>query len=483
MAGWTEKGGFARRSIATSFVATSVLTASSALAADDMPPCLQCITVRLEHPVVVRGPSPHEPDAPVSVIKLPGGGFRGFIAGGTTVAVDGPAPTALGGPAEVVLSPGPPGSPSDCGRWITTAMQGLGVLYGLIHDETRCSNPNGSYKSMSIAKSVDYGLTWNVLGPVISSDDADVAHSQGEGDCTAVDGHDGYWYAYCLRRRDGRNTVARAPIENPAPGKWRKWTGRGWDAPGVGGTGQALAGFVGMSSAYWTDTGVILLLATLDSSLHLSVSEDKVYFGTVAEPLVLYDEYNWKRPAPTELYAYPSMVADQGLNNISSHFFLTYMYVPPNEDFTQRYLVTQEGWITSSDGPQYPQMRTALSRWISKDGRTWTTTGPTISPSHSYAHDSSLGYLMTAPPRQGIGMKLDECFSDLTGIGFLAEAGHCEAEGSTRRRSAGYVFRDDQRNTVALYGCLAGSGKYFVSNFADCENKGIRQRLLGFALR
>ena len=61
----------------------------SALAADGLPPCLQCIAVRLEHPVVVRGPSDHEPDAPISVIKLPDGTFRGFIGGGTTLAVDG----------------------------------------------------------------------------------------------------------------------------------------------------------------------------------------------------------------------------------------------------------------------------------------------------------------------------------------------------------------------------------------------------------
>ena len=78
-------------------------------------------------------------------------------------------------------------------------------------------------------------------------------------------------------------------------------------------------------------------------SLQLSISEDKVHFGTVPEPIILYDEYNWQRPAPTELYAYPSMVADRGFNNIARHFFLAYMYVPPNEDFSQRYLVAQEG--------------------------------------------------------------------------------------------------------------------------------------------
>ena len=32
-------------------------------------------------------------------------------------------------------------------------MQGFGVLYGLVHNETRCNDPHGSYKSMSIAQS------------------------------------------------------------------------------------------------------------------------------------------------------------------------------------------------------------------------------------------------------------------------------------------------------------------------------------------
>jgi len=477
-----DLGRFAALLAILSVAAVSGAAVDRALAADGMPPCLQCITVRLEHPVVVRGPSPYEPDAPVSVIKLPNGGFRGFVAGGTSLAVDGPTPAALGERSRVVLTPGPPGGPSDCGRWITTVMQGLGVLYGLIHNETRCSDPNGSYKWMSIAKSEDYGLTWNVLGPIISSDDADVSHSQGEGDCTAVDGHDGYWYAYCLRRRDNNNIVARAPIENPAPGKWFKWSGRGWDAPGVGGTGAELNGFFGMSSAYWTGADLTLLLAA-NASLRLSISEDKVHFATLGAPIVLYDEDNWRRPARTELYAYPSLIAGRGFNNVADHFFLTYMYVPRNEDFTQRYLVAQEGWIAASSAPQFPQVRTALARWVDSNGHTYTTTGPTISSTHTYSYDGSLGYLMTAPPQQNSGVKLDECFSEQTGVGFLAPADHCAAEGSERRRPAGYVFRSEQPGTIALYGCMASGQARFMSNRSDCENRGAREYLLGYALR
>ena len=42
---------------------------------------------------------------------------------------------------------------------------------------------------MSIAKTTDFGLTWNVLGPIITPDQPNAPHSEGEGDCTGIDGH------------------------------------------------------------------------------------------------------------------------------------------------------------------------------------------------------------------------------------------------------------------------------------------------------
>jgi hypothetical protein len=484
MGTWSDGSGSFRKSIALCSVILGNAVINSAIAAEALPPCVECVTVRLDHPVVVYGPSPYEPDAPVSIIKLPDGKFRGFVAGGKTLAIDGDTPTTIGGVPHVVLPAGPPGSQSECGRWLTTVMRGLGTLYGLIHNELHCNAPYGTYKWMSIAKSNDYGLTWDILGPVITSDQPSTTHTEGEGDCTAVDGHNGYWYAYCLRRRDGKNIVARAPIENPGPGKWFKWTGFGWDAPGVGGLGTGLSGFVGMSAAYWSGHGVVLLLGSLPSAAQLSLSEDKVHFGTVGDPIILYDEYNSKRPAPSELYGYPSMVAaERGFNDITEHFFLTYMYIPPNEDFTQRYLVMQEGWIRASARPQMPQVRTALSRWIDADGRTWTTTGPTISREHSFTYDKALGYLMTAAPAGSATIKLDECFSDQTGVGFLVDAGHCGDQGSARRRPAGFAFRDEAPGTVPLFVCVAAGGTPFVSNRGDCESKGRRAVLLGFALQ
>jgi hypothetical protein len=238
-----------------------------------------------------------------------------------------------------------------------------------------------------------------------------------------------------------------------------------------------------MSSAYWTNADVTLLLGSLSTSLQLSVSEDKVHFGAVTDPLILYDAYDWTRPASTELYAYPSMIAAGGFNNVADRFFLTSMYVPPGADFSQRYLVAQEGRIEASAVAQSPQVRTALSRWIDADGDSWTTSGPTVSPQHSYSFDRGLGYVMTAPPQRSAGVKLDECFSEPGGQGFLAPAGRCAAAGSARRRPGGYVFQSQQPGTIALYSCRTRDDARFMSNRSDCEDKGLREGLLGFVLQ
>jgi hypothetical protein len=441
--------------------------------------------VKLEHPVVVRGPSRYEPDAPVSIIELPDGTFRAFAANATTVAIDGPTPFALGGRSKVVLERGPAGSPSECGRWLTSVLQGRGALYGLIHNEQHCDYREGeTYKSMAIARSEDLGLTWNVLGQIITAAEGPASGRQGgEGDCTAVDGHDGYWYAYCQRLRDWKNTVARAPGNDPVPRKWMKWSGTGWNAPGLGGAAMPLDPAIGMSSAYWTDADTVMVLAATSSSLRLSVTRDKLHFATVAEPIILYDVNDWKRPAASDLYAYPSMVAERGLNNIGRRFFLTYTYIPPGQDFTQRYLVMHEASIALAPTPQHPQVRVALSRWTSSDGGKWVTTGPPIAAGRSYAFDRQLGYVMTSPPDQSAGVKLDECFSARSGSGFLSEAGRCVAEGAERRRVAGFAFRFEQPGTIAIYSCLSRGYARYTSGRPDCDNDGTRDRVLGYVFR
>src|SRR5690606_27499761 len=85
-------------------------------------PCIECISVRVGPPVVVRGPFPDELDAPFTALKLSDGTIRAFTANGITFAVDGPSLWDLRGPRVPVLEPGPEGSINDCGRWLTTAL-------------------------------------------------------------------------------------------------------------------------------------------------------------------------------------------------------------------------------------------------------------------------------------------------------------------------------------------------------------------------
>jgi hypothetical protein len=62
--------------------------------------CIDCLKIRVGSPIVARGPGPDIED--FSVIQLPDGRFRGFIAGGRTYAVDGKNLWDMGGPRRLV---------------------------------------------------------------------------------------------------------------------------------------------------------------------------------------------------------------------------------------------------------------------------------------------------------------------------------------------------------------------------------------------
>ncbi|WP_024509514.1 hypothetical protein [Bradyrhizobium sp. ARR65] len=163
------------------------------------------------------------PDSPFTEIQLPGGKFRGFSASATTYAIDGTTPSDMSGAARPVLPPAPRGQPGESGEWIVhVERSGKGVL-GWVHDETGDA-PGQGLKSMSLTVSDDDGLSWRRLGQIITGTEPIIeGRITGEGDCTAVDGHDGYYYAYCLRNRDHGNIVARAPTDHPGPGNWKKY--------------------------------------------------------------------------------------------------------------------------------------------------------------------------------------------------------------------------------------------------------------------
>jgi hypothetical protein len=452
-------------------------------------PCPTCVSIRVGRPLVARGPSGpkgDEADVVLSVIKLRDGRFRAFSGNTIVYAIDGDTPWAIGGPARPVLGPGPKGSTSECGNWFSSVVPDGDKLVALVHNEQACNyRDNQTHKSMSVGISTDQGLSWNILGPILSGiEEPQKGKGSGEGDCTAVNGGDGYLYAYCLRVADWRTFVARAPLSDPAPGRWFKWDGTGWNVPGLRGHATPLAGPVGNSVAYW-ETGKRFFLLATRGSIWLSIGEDPLRFSTLAEPLLLYDSDSWQRPGPTDLYGYPSLMGEAGTNRLSDHFFLTYMYLPPGTDFTQRYIVMQDVWITRTSAPVAPQVGVALSRWKKPDGALWTTTGPAIENGDrmAYSYDRQLGFLMTAPPSVP-SVKLAECVGPSSGQPdyVLAEDGACSREGFRRLRSAGFVYRQERPGTVPLYRCIDPKGFHFGSTDKACENRGSNQRLLGFML-
>lgn len=472
-----------RPSLAAAAVAiAAVLAGPSQLAAQVPLPCAACVSVTIGPAMILRGPAGDENDAPFVALKLPDGRLRGFVSNTTTYAVDGASITDMGGTRRPVLRPGAKGTASDCGSWLTGLSREGATLWGLLHWEATCNYEKGeTHKSMGIATSTHDGLTWRILGTIIESGDKPSAGKlTGEGDCTMADGHDGYLYVYCLRPRDWKITAMRAPKTNPIPGQWMKWDGVGWDVPALGGFAAPLAGFPGHSAAWWVPQNLMLLLA-VEASLKLSLSSDKVRFAQVPEPLIPYDADEWNRPAPTPLYAYPSLVAPNGGNDVGDESFLSYAYVPPDAGFTERYLVAHEMRMTMQEQPVSPQVKLALSRYVTPGGENWTTSGvPAIAGERPrFTFEATLGYVMTAAPTS-TSILLEECVSASAGR-FLSDR-TCSSDLARRLRSAGYVYSEEQPGTRALYNCTRADSRFFASTDEACEQRGRPDRRLGFLI-
>ncbi len=484
-------------------LAVSAIGAASSAAAQTL--CPECLAIRLGPPQIVRGPSGAsgmESDAPFVVIKKSDGGFRGFTSNARTFAIEGSSPIDMGGAKRVVMQPGRKGTLSDCGNWLTGVLPVDNKLVGLVHGESDCDYEKGrTHKAMAIATSADEGLNWQFLGAIITNTDKPTPGKMtGEGDCTLADGGDGYLYVYCLRPSDWKITVARAARGNIAPGQWMKWdgqkNGQAWRIPALDRAGAPLAGFPGHSTAFYAPRKLMLLLA-VSKSLTLSFAADKVNFTRVPAPLILYDSDEWNRPSPDALYAYPSLVGESGTNSIGERGWLTYAYVPPNEDFTQRYLIVHEIAIVphatpprrteataKAEAPQgNPQVRVALARYKAADGRRWTSVAPAIEKGpRTFTLEKTLGDVMTAAPNAP-SERIEECVPAAGGaLEYRLSAGACDT-GFRRTRTAGFVYREEQPGTAPLYMCVARDGKRFAATEETCEGLGTREKRLGWLLK
>ena len=467
--------------------ATLAVAAVSGPARPSEPVCVACLGVRTGPPMVVRGPFPDELDNHFVALELPGGAFRGFSANGATYAIDGPDVRAMGGRRREVLAPGPAGSSSGCGRWLNGVVRSAGTVYGLVHQESGCDYDRGqTAKSMAIATSDDDGLTWTDLGLILTGADAPKAGAiTGEGDCTMVDGADGYLYAYCLRNTDWQTIVARAPVADPGPGNWRKYKDGRFDADAIGGAATAI-GFRGTASGYIRDFGSVATIA-IDpwfKGLRLSLSADKANFTDLDDPLLPIDAADWQRPADTGLIAYVSLVdpAD-GTNTVGRNFLIAYVYIPPGKDFADRYLVFQEVRLAMEPAPELATAGVALTRW--KDAGTGlyrTTSAPVVDA--GYTLDAPLGYLLTRAGDGNLTVELADCVADRPGGAdyLLAVDGECTG-GYARLATAGWAYAEPRAGTNPLYRCYAeAAGSHFASTASDCEGLGAVDRRLGYVL-
>ena len=451
--------------------------------------CLDCLEIRVGPPTVVRGPSYDELDAVFSALKLADGSFRGFSANGATYAIEGASLAQLSGPRRAVMDAGPPGSLNECGRWLTSVARAGDRVLGMVHQESICKyGPGGqTHKSMAIATSSDDGLTWTDLGTVITGTQTPQPGSiTGEGDCTMIDGLDGYLYAYCLRNTDWQTIVARAPLCDPT--NWHKYYEGGWTEPGLGGRSTDI-GFVGTGAGYLKQPGLVAAVATDPwfGGLRLSLSEDKVRFADLDEPLLTIDGSDWNRPADTDLIAYPTIVnPEDGSNAVDPTFVLTYSYVPPGAGFDSRYLVQHEVAMSVRETPPPVQVGMALTRWRHpQQGIYVTSSGPLTGDRLAYERDTVVAHMLTRAPDGMESTRLEECSSQRTGHldHLLSRDGSCESGGYSRERTAGWLYASEQPGTVAVYRCYAADTQtHFASAAADCEGLGTNDALLGYGL-
>jgi hypothetical protein len=451
--------------------------------------CVECLRVRVGPPVVVRGPYPDELDAPFTALKLTDGTFRGFSANGSTYAIEGSTLWDMGGQRREVLQAGEPGSVNECGRWLTSLTRSGDKVLGFVHQESICDyGPQGQTdKTMAIATSADDGLTWTELGTVITGRDSpQPGTTSGEGDCTMVDGLDGYLYAYCLRNSDWQTIVARAKTSEPTA--WRKYYEGAWSEPGLDGKATAI-GFVGTGAGYLQGPGLVAAVATDPwfGGLRLSLSQDKVSFVDLDEPLLTIDGSEWNRPADTDLIAYSTILnPDNGGNAVDQRFLLSYIYVPPGKGFESRYLVHHDVSLTVEDKPLAVQAGMALTRWSDPEREIYvTSTGPLTGDRLAYRRDTIVAYMLTRAPDGIASTKFAECSSDWPGHldQMLAEDGSCEPGRYARERTAGWLYAAEQPGAVPVYRCVDEEAQtHFASSAPDCEGLGTMEFLLGYGL-
>ena len=171
---------------------------------------------------------------------------------------------------------------------------------------------------------------------------------------------------------------------------------------------------------------------------------------------------NGTGPRPTRSTPIRASSARTAPTRIGERGWLTYAYVPPNEDFTQRYLVVHEIALTPHAdarrrhkcAPRWRATRPPTAgcgpRWRRRSKK---ARAPSRREDARRSHDRAAARAF----REARGMRARERGR----AGLSSGQRRCDA-GYKRQRTAGFVYRDAQPGTAALYACAAPRG-YFIS--------------------
>jgi len=203
---------------------------------------------------------------------------------------------------------------------------------------------------------------------------------------------------------------------------------------------------------------------------------------------MLTETGDWSRKNGLELISYADLIdAKSGLNQLSDHWLLTYMYLNPGETFAKRYLIFRPVDISWGRVAGEPPVGEMLTHWYSAAQHDhWATTAPVPGNYTAYRLVAQLGHMMTAPDTKEASVELEECISKWPGHPdrILIRKGVCETQDYQRLRSAGFVYSTAQPNTQPLYRCYSGAEKsHFAANTEDCNGMGKREALLGYDLK
>ena len=161
--------------------AASLAIVGLAVAADGTPPCVECIDVRLEHPSWCGARRITNPTRRSASLSFPAAlsrlyRWRNDIRRGWTRRL-----LAMSGPLRTVLKPGPPGSHPIAADGSRRPCRDSAFFMAWFTTRRAATIRKAVYQSMSIAQSRDYGLTWTMLGPIITGEDKNGLDPQARG--------------------------------------------------------------------------------------------------------------------------------------------------------------------------------------------------------------------------------------------------------------------------------------------------------------